>query len=316
LGDYNKKIGDKIMLKRKVGIEIEFLGDDREYGWDENSWSAEYNRIKKAIAKKINIKLTGSGNNNKHWILKDDCSVEDYNNYNRPGFEISTPPLKKAEDFKKLRALCRTLKNLQCDVNDTCGLHVHVDTKGLTPYQIVAIVDRYNKLVDEIEDFFEDTRIDNEYCADAVDTPRLGMQALLARTRRNFKDCDLGHKYCKVNVSAFGCHGTIEFRQHHGTLNASQIIAWARFCVNFVEQTKKEVAGHKPNMDWKPETLRRHQLVVAQTPWFANNVPTVPGDVAEIYGDNIFPAWKGSALKGLYGSARKTLLQAAARRTI
>jgi hypothetical protein len=44
-----------------------------------------------------------------------------------------------------------------------------------------------------------------------------------------------GGRYNKVNLCAFLRHGTIEFRQHSGTMNVDKVINWIVFCVNFVE---------------------------------------------------------------------------------
>jgi Protein of unknown function (DUF3489)/Putative amidoligase enzyme len=43
----------------------------------------------------------------------------------------------------------------------------------------------------------------------------------------------------KVNLEAFDPHRTIEFRQHGGTVEAEKAVPWIRFCLGFVEQSRK-----------------------------------------------------------------------------
>ena len=45
--------------------------------------------------------------------------------------------------------------------------------------------------------------------------------------------------YKKVNICAFARHGTIEFRQHQGTLSFEKIVNWISFCQEFVNHSKK-----------------------------------------------------------------------------
>ncbi|HEX4439876.1 MAG TPA: amidoligase family protein, partial [Thermoanaerobaculia bacterium] len=46
-------------------------------------------------------------------------------------------------------------------------------------------------------------------------------------------------RWVALNFTARWRHGTVEFRQHSGTVNARKIVAWARFCVAMVEAARK-----------------------------------------------------------------------------
>jgi hypothetical protein len=45
-------------------------------------------------------------------------------------------------------------------------------------------------------------------------------------------------RYYKLNLAAYVKHGTLEFRQHAGTLNLNKMINWIMFCVQFVEDSR------------------------------------------------------------------------------
>ena len=51
-----------------------------------------------------------------------------------------------------------------------------------------------------------------------------------------------GGRYYKVNLQAYQCHGTIEFRQHSGTVNATKIAHWVRFLGEFIDACKAQAA--------------------------------------------------------------------------
>lgn len=49
--------------------------------------------------------------------------------------------------------------------------------------------------------------------------------------------------YDAVSLESLRKYGTIEFRQHHGSLNGPEVASWIRFVVNHVEMARKTAAG-------------------------------------------------------------------------
>jgi hypothetical protein len=43
-----------------------------------------------------------------------------------------------------------------------------------------------------------------------------------------------GSRYYKLNLSAINVHGTIEFRQHSGTVNAEKAVNWVKLTAGFM----------------------------------------------------------------------------------
>jgi hypothetical protein len=52
-----------------------------------------------------------------------------------------------------------------------------------------------------------------------------------------------GEHYDRVSVQPLNKYGTIEFRQHHGTINAKEITNWIRFLINHIEVSRRICAA-------------------------------------------------------------------------
>ena len=172
--------------------------------------------------------------------------------------EIVLPPLGNhpiAYDY--IRDVCRVLENLGCQINRSCGLHVHISNAPLTgtnaadytgasiaefhhtgnylashgePLDAVIVKDimqRYERQQDTINTMLARSRTHNRYCA-PLDARRLENATTIQ---------ELNHgKFFAINLDTWR-RGTIEFRQHGGTIDADKIINWVKFLVNLVEHT-------------------------------------------------------------------------------
>jgi hypothetical protein len=78
-----------------------------------------------------------------------------------------------------------------------------------------------------------------------------------------------GNHYDAVSIYSLGKYGTIEFRQHHGSMDAAEVCAWVMFVVNHVEQARlavvrrqaivSETRGRKPSLfTGLPSGVRKH----------------------------------------------------------
>lgn len=47
------------------------------------------------------------------------------------------------------------------------------------------------------------------------------------------------NRYRKLNLQSFWQHGTVEFRQHQGTVEAEKACNWVRFCLRMVIAARK-----------------------------------------------------------------------------
>ena len=98
----------------------------------------------------------------------------------------------------------------------------------------------------------------NEFAAD-VDRAS-GMRELEATVDR----WSNAGRFCKLNLSAYFRHGTVEFRHHGGTLNATKIEAWLRMVDSMLKEAIEQrvfvrVASHETyNEDRWTRLLLKH----------------------------------------------------------
>ena len=172
--------------------------------------------------------------------------------------EIVLPPLGNhpvAYDY--IEQVCRVLANVGCEIDTSCGLHVHISNAPLTgtnaadftgasiaeyqangrylsshgePMDAVIVKDimwRYERQQSVINTMLARSRTQNSYCQ-----PLNATKIANANTIQ-----ELNHgKFYAINLDTWR-RGTIEFRQHGGTIEATKIINWVKFLLNLVEHT-------------------------------------------------------------------------------
>lgn len=206
-------------MNRQFGIEMEIAGINRETAL--------------AALRAVNVNVESEGYNHttrNHWKIVSDASV-------RGGFEVVSPILKGEAGLAEAEIVARALDDAGATVNSTCGLHVHFDASDLDAEALKNVLRRYAAHEAEIDAFMPRSRRGNEntYCKSirGFVQGRLegatSIQDLVARQHS---------RYFKVNLQSLGRHGTIEFRQHSGTVNAAKIANWVRFLAGFIDQCK------------------------------------------------------------------------------
>lgn len=172
-----------------------------------------------------------------YWKVVRDGSVEN-------GCEVVSPVLSGEAGLAQVRIAAAALAGAGASANRTCGLHVHVGASDLSGKEILNIARRYNTHEAAIDRVMPVSRRgnNNSYCASVSNIMRR-VNELDAQTTVNPHDiCVRFDRYHKVNLYAFMVHGTIEFRQHSGTVNGDKIVNWIMFCVNFVEESRLAAA--------------------------------------------------------------------------
>jgi hypothetical protein len=115
------------------------------------------------------------------------------------------------------------------EINDTCGLHIHIGSADLNARDVANVIRVYRALAHIIE-AIAGRRNDN-YCRDNSEREAFSAQFLQESTE----------KYRAVNTAPhFATYraDTIEFRQHEGTNSTAEIRAWAMFMIRIVEFAK------------------------------------------------------------------------------
>jgi Putative amidoligase enzyme len=112
-----------------------------------------------------------------------------------------------------LKKLGKLLKKDQFGVNDTCGLHVHLDMRNR---DVEKCYERLIKFQDVLFGMVDCDRWDNEYC--------------MYTNVHNMKQ-----RYVAINKDdAYRQHKTIEVRLHHATLDVKRIEQWIKLLLNVI----------------------------------------------------------------------------------
>jgi hypothetical protein len=156
------------------------------------------------------------------WCVKGDGSL------GYQGVEVCSPPIRGSEGLEQVRRVCRALTGLGCSVDTRCGLHVHHDVRGART--TIGAVKRFVRtwyenqpLIDGLVSRSRRSSNDAYYC-----------RGLTPRDMRRIEGIDsleeLGgvDRYRTVNVTSYPVHGTIEVRQHQGTLDSEKITSWVK----------------------------------------------------------------------------------------
>ena len=228
----------------KFGVEIEcFLGESDNY--------LESKQKANEFLEKNHVK----------WNVKEDSSVS------CEGFEFVSPILEEKEGLEEVKRVVNLLKLANFKVDHTCGLHVHVDARTIPYEKLIQTVLRYDNEQNVINNWLPSRRHKNKFASRLTDIER---KALLMteldlchssiRTQLGFRNTLFLNGFFSrekgCNLLSFMRHGTIEFRQHHGTLNSNRVIAWIDFCLNFCVSTWN-TKGDKPLLEDIPqETIK------------------------------------------------------------
>lgn len=261
--DSTPLVGDKdkaIVIKndRLVGIEIEAV----------NGMSADLDEM---LDESIGIADDGS--------LRGDTVVE-----------IQTPPASSSELERIVDNACSSLRKNSWVVNDTCGLHVHIDTKDIQhdEKKLRHLFLTYRAIEDIIYAMLPANRRSNMYCKSledvATDSEFSGMlRKINSRERKMiqkkwYKDGGGGRdtRYHGLNLHSLLVDGHVEMRYHEGTIDKEDILSWIKFHLSIIDWIMSSRFNHRTikaiqkasNMDMKkgimfhrmklPDDVRRY----------------------------------------------------------
>lgn len=215
------------MKRRTIGVEIEMTGLTRPQA---AQVVASYFGT---TATRVNANLsTAADNQGREWKVVYDSSIRVDGG---EGCELVTPIL-KWEDITTLQEIIRKLRKAGAKVNETCGLHVHVGSAGMTAQAIRNLVNNvasHEELLYKALNVHENRK---RYCkptderflqelnakkpATLEELGEIWYQRPAGRFPTNHYDSS---RYTIVNLHALFTKGTIEFRIYNGTLHAGEV---------------------------------------------------------------------------------------------
>ena len=175
------------------------------------------------------------------WRVERDSSVVGTRAQNyESGCEIVSPILDTETDgFEQIAKVVQALKTAGAQLNANCGLHVHLDARHVNITWMKNIIRRYSDNRTTIDTFMPPSRRcggrQSNYCSPMSRfvnshyfTSPNNIGDLISSSSRTYA----------VNITNHARLGTIEFRQHSGSLNAEKIQNWVTFLVAFMKASK------------------------------------------------------------------------------
>lgn len=176
------------------------------------------------------------------WKLTTDGSVTSTGT-GTSGLELVSPPLQGVAGLELAHKAVEAIASAGGKVDKSCGLHVHVGMDGLVGSQLMKIVDLYASNWSNIKKLVANSRHSNYFCKELTPSVRnrieqVGLRnATTASTTSSLRrETSTIDRFYAVNLAAYSKHGTVEFRQHQGTLNGKKLNAWICLMLAMVEQ--------------------------------------------------------------------------------
>jgi Putative amidoligase enzyme len=119
----------------------------------------------------------------------------------------------------RLKGVVDKLGRANAEINTTCGMHIHLDQRGVSQAMASKRARRLIKALPALAKIVAPSRLGNHYC-------QLNDPIKLGQTYRHSYN-----RYRAINfTSAYRKHKTLEVRLHGGTLDFWKIIGWVDLC--------------------------------------------------------------------------------------
>lgn len=206
------------MSMRRFGIEIEFT---------RITMAAAAAAVSAAVGYSVYTDSYHGTRDYSLWRVERDGSVTDYRGF---GGEVVSPVLSGPDGIRQVIAVMQALRQAGARVDRRCGMHVHVDCGDMTGEQIGRLMVAYADRQDAFDAMVAPSRRAgrNTYCQPfsqyAKDQNKQSLEL-----RRRAADSE---RYRTVNLQNLGRTGTVEFRQHQGSLNGTKATAWIKMLLS------------------------------------------------------------------------------------
>jgi hypothetical protein len=263
------------MKAQRFGMEIEFTGITRA-------------TAAQAIAEALNgqVQYDGGsystysvkGADGRKWKVMSDASIlpeavsGDYagNDYR---CEFVTP-ICEYEDMEKIQAIVRALRRAGAKVNDSCGLHIHIDASQHTAKSLKNIA---NIMASKETLLFKSLEVNPDRAAkwckkvegkllDDLTKKRPKTLAEVKKIWYEGGDGSYQHyhtsRYHALNLHSVWQKGTVEFRMFNSTLHAGKVKAYIQLCLAISNQAKiQKGASRRETVSTNPKFTFRTWLI-------------------------------------------------------
>lgn len=202
---------------------------NRRFGIEIEAYNCQRDKLARELREAgINVAVEGYNHTTRdHWKLVTDASLR-----GNDTFELVSPVLQGEAGLQELQKVCWVLEYCDVKVNDSCGLHIHMDAADFTLDTWKNLATTYKNLESVIDAFMPGSRRDNRYCKSLSRVSAARIQQ--AQSIRDLQIAFNSDRYFKLNLEAYSRHRTVEFRQHSGTTNFTKMENWIRFVANMI----------------------------------------------------------------------------------
>jgi len=155
------------------------------------------------------------------------------------GLEFSSPILYQRRSYgpswQHLKDVMDWIKGRDGYVTAACGMHVHIGMNDLTKFEIARMARSWHANQDNIDMLVDKSRHNNGYCNKLG---RYDMERIdFALRDPAYTPAMMAYDRGVFNMCALREHGTIEFRQHHGSVDFDEAQGWIKFLLGFVKNS-------------------------------------------------------------------------------
>ena len=223
------------------------------------------------------------------WKVTNDGSISSEGNIF--GFEVISPKLRSWDGFERVARVASVLQQMNCKTNTSTGLHVHVSCKHYNGAQLQSLFMHllyFERVVDGYH-YLSRRGDSGRFCRSIVHSVCHMGDVARAMQQLSWLDMSLDRgvdqavcllnplldpasaksgRYHNVNLTLLsgttkGDEGRrIEFRQHGGSVDTSEIVMWTRFCCRF---TSAAAAAPPPPMHGNATAEELWRLVADDT---------------------------------------------------
>ena len=210
-------------------------------GWADFTFGVELEVLAPFARETMAAELNAIGASN--WNVVHDGSLAAQPGYS--AMEVVSPVLQGEAGLAQLRVVMDRMKARGCKVNSSCGMHVHVGVRGMKVSRLTRIARAFLANERHFDALVPAARLNNRYCQSNAARAYSPDRVLSCTTVGGIAQQMNGgnspqhynpYRYHKLNFQSFVRHGTIEFRQHGGTVEPDKAAAWVRLITGFCAQ--------------------------------------------------------------------------------
>lgn len=201
---------------RKFGVELEISG------------LRQHDAARAIRDAGVNVRSEGYNHTTRsYWKVVTDATVPG-------GCEVVSPPLQGERGFDELEQVMRALRDAGASVSVRCGTHVHIDANDLGREALARVFRFFVDRQDAFDQIVSPSRRNGQYCRTWTMQEAEQVEADLRMGRRPHYN-----RYRTINVMSYPKYGTLEIRQHQGTLNFTKLSNWIKTLIKMFDMAKE-----------------------------------------------------------------------------